>query len=111
MKCGKQFDVLTTDATKVSKELNEQLRATTEYIRSFVQDNQTAFSSLSQLNAVLSTLQNYSNIQATCYSDLKEEIKKLKEAQEASKSDYARLNGDLLIAVQQMISAIKNIKN
>lgn len=107
----KQFDVLSTDATKVSQELNEQLRASTEYIRSFVQDNQTAFSSLSQLNAVLSTLQNYSNIQATCYSDLKEEIKKLKEAQEASKSDYARLNGDLLIAVQQMISAIKNIKN
>ena len=52
----KQFDELATDASKVSEELNTQLKASTDYIRTFVQDNQAAFTSLSKLKDVLDSL-------------------------------------------------------
>lgn len=107
----KQFDELTNDATIVSDELNNQLRASTEYIRSFVQDNQATFSTLFNLKDVLDSLVQYSHIQASCYKDLKEEIQNLKETQVRNQSDSAKLNADLLTAVKEMISAIKSIKN
>ena len=107
----KQFDELTTDASTVSEELNGQLRASTDYIRTFVQDNQAAFTSLSKLKDVLDSLIEYANVQATCYKDLKQEIQNLKQSQVKAQSDSAKLNADLLTAVKEMISAIKSIKN
>lgn len=107
----KQFDELTTDASTVSTELNTQLRASTDYIRSFIHDNQEAFNSLAKLKDVLNSLVQYANIQATCYEDLKEEIKELKQSQIKAQSDNAKLNGDLLTAVREMINAIKSMKN
>lgn len=107
----KQFDELTTDASIVSEELNNQLKASTDYIRTFVQDNQTAFSSLSKLKEVLDSLIHYANVQATCYTDLKEEVQNLKESQIKALSDGAKLNADLLSAVKEMITAIKTMKN
>lgn len=107
----KQFDELTTDASTVSEELNSQLRASTDYIRTFVQDNQAAFTSLSKLKDVLDSLIEYANVQATCYKDLKQEIQNLKQSQVKAQSDSAKLNADLLTAVKEMISAIKSIKN
>ena len=107
----KQFDELTTDASTVSEELNTQLRTSTEYIRSFVQDNQEVFDSMGKLKDVLNSLVEYANIQATCYKDLKEEIENLKKSQVKAHSDSAKLNADLLTAVKEMISAIKSMKN
>jgi len=107
----KQFDELATDASKVSEELNTQLKASTDYIRTFVQDNQAAFTSLSKLKDVLDSLIEYANVQATCYKDLKEEIQNLKQSQVKAQSDNAKINADLLIAVKEMILAIKSIKN
>lgn len=107
----KQFDELATDASTVSEELNSQLRASTDYIRTFVQDNQAAFTSLSKLKDVLDSLIEYANVQATCYQDLKQEIQNLKQSQVKAQSDSAKLNADLLTAVKEMISAIKSIKN
>lgn len=107
----KQFDELTSDASTVSEELNTQLKASTDYIRTFVQDNQTAFTSLSKLKEVLDSLIQYANVQATCYKDLKDEIQNMKQTQVKAQSDYAKLNADLLTAVREMISAIKTIKN
>ncbi len=107
----KQFDELTSDAKIVSEELNKQLQASTEYIKSFVDDNKTAFNSLTQLNEVLSKLIEYTNVQATCYTDLKNEIANLKQEQIKSQKNAADLNADLLKAVREMIIAIKNIKN
>lgn len=107
----KQFDELTTDASTVSEELNTQLRASTEYIRTFVQDNQEAFNSLAKLKEVLDSLVKYANIQATCYTDLKEEIENLKKSQVKAQSDGAKLNADLLTAVREMINAIKSMKS
>ncbi len=107
----KQFDELTADASTVSEELNGQLKASTDYIRTFVQDNQTAFTSLSKLKDVLDSLIEYANVQASCYKDLKQEIQELKQTQVNAKADNAKLNEDLLVAVREMISAIKTIKN
>ena len=107
----KQFDELTTDASTVSEELNSQLRASTDYIKSFLEDNQLVFNSLLKQNDVLNSLIEYANIQATCYKDLKEEIESLKKSQVKAQSDGAKLNADLLVAVKEMINAIKSIKN
>lgn len=107
----KQFDELTTDASTVSEELNTQLRASTDYIRSFVQDNQKAFNFLTNFKDTLYSLVEYANVQATCYKDLKEEIVNFKKAQVMAHSDSAKLNADLLTAVKEMINAIKSMKN
>lgn len=107
----KQFDELTTDASAVSEELNGQLRASTDYIKAFVQDNQAAFNSLSKLKEVLDSLIQYANVQATCYTDLKEEIQSLKQSQVKAQAEGAKLNADLLTAVKEMVSAIKAMKN
>lgn len=107
----KQFDELTNDAQTVSSELNQQLQASTEYIKSFVNDNQETFNSLSKLKDVLDALAQYANVQASCYNDLKGEIKSLRETQTKAQADSAKLNADLLTAVKEMITAIKTMKN
>ncbi|MDE5550408.1 MAG: hypothetical protein K2I99_03510, partial [Bacteroidaceae bacterium] len=83
----------------------------TDYIRSFVQDNQETFNSLAKQKDVLSSLVEYANVQATCYKDLKEEILSLRQSQVKAQSDCAKLNADLLTAVKEMINAIKSMKN
>ena len=90
--------------------MNEQLKSSTEYIRTFVQNNQTSFESLADLKDVIESLVNYSNVQATCYKDLKMEIEELKKEQIKAKADNSKLNADLLTAVREMISAVKTIK-
>ena len=107
----KQFDELTTDASSVSEELNRQLKASTEYIRSFTDNNKEAFSSIANFKEVLETLVKYSDVQASCYKDLKLEINELKKSQLSAQSNNSKLNADLLTAVREMISAIKTIKN
>ena len=107
----KQFDELTSDASSVSEELNEQLRVSTDYIRKFIQDNQTAFTSLSKLKETIDSLAQYANVQATCYTDLKQEIQDMKKTRIKAQSDSAKLNADLLTAVKEMINAIKSMKN
>lgn len=107
----KQFDELTTDASTVSAELNAQLRASTEYIKNFADNNKDAFASLSQLKDVLNSLIEYANVQAICYKDLKQEILELKKAEVESRTNSAKLNSDLLTAVKEMTSAVKTLKN
>jgi len=107
----KQFDELMSDASTISEELHDQLRVSTDYIKSFVQDNQAAFSSFSKQKEVLDSLIQYANVQATCYTDLKQEIQSLKQSQVKAQADGAKLNTDLLTAVKEMISAIKEMKS
>lgn len=107
----KEFDELTSDAKIVTDELNNQLKASTEYIRVFTENNKDSFIALGNLGNVLDSLVKYANVQATCYKDLKEEIQSLKEHQVKVQADQSKLNADLLIAVREMISAIKTIKN
>jgi hypothetical protein len=107
----KQFDELTTDACSVSEELNSQLKASTEYIRLFTENNKDAFTTMANFKEVLESLVKYSDIQASCYKDLKQEINELKKSQLFTQSHNSKLNVDLLTAVREMISAIKTIKN
>lgn len=107
----KEFDELTTDAKTVTDELNSQLKASTEYIRLFTENNKDSFSALGNLGDILDSLVKYANVQATCYRDLKEEIQAMKEHQTKSQAEQSKLNADLLTAVREMISAIKTMKN
>ena len=107
----KQFDELTSDAKSVSEELNAQLKASTEYIKAFIEGNKTAFDSLGQINNVLAKLVEYSNVQATCYKDLKEEIANMKQEQVKAQQIATTLNKDLLTAVKEMVTAVKTLKN
>ena len=107
----KQFDELTSDAASVSTELNNQLKASTDYIRNFADNNKESFTSLSQLKDVLNSLVEYTEVQANCYRDLKKEIEELKKAQIETRSNSNKLNADLLTAVREMISAIKTMRN
>ena len=107
----KQFDELISDAKTVSEELNTQLKASTEYIKSFVEGNKAAFDSLGQINEMLDKLVEYANVQATCYKDLKTEITNLKQEQVKAQQNATALNKDLLTAVKEMVSAIKTMKN
>lgn len=107
----KQLDNITEDAATVSKELNIQLKTQTEYIKTFVENNKTAFESMSQLNAIMNKLVEYTKVQAECYNDLKTEIHNLKQEQLNTQKNASKLNGDLLTAVKEMITAIKTIKN
>lgn len=107
----KEFDELVSDAKAVAEELNSQLKASTEYIRLFTENNKDSFTALGNLGDVLDTLVKYANVQATCYKDLKDEIQALKEHQTKNQSEQAKLNADLLTAVREMITAIKTIKH
>ena len=107
----KQLDNITEDAAIVSTELNTQLKAQTDYIKSFIESNKTAFESMSQINTVLNKLIEYTDVQAECYKDLKAEIQYLKQEQLNTQKNANKLNGDLLTAVKEMIAAIKTIKN
>ncbi|MBD5352158.1 MAG: hypothetical protein HDR86_04955 [Bacteroides sp.] len=107
----KEFDELTTDAKTVTDELNSQLKASTEYIRLFTENNKDSFTALGNLGNVLESLVKYANVQATCYKDLKEEIQAMKDHQSKTQADQSKLNADLLTAVREMISAIKTMKN
>lgn len=107
----KEFDELTSDAKVVTDELNSQLKASTEYIRLFTENNKDSFVALGNLGNVLDSLVKYANVQATCYNDLKEEIQSMKQHQSNVQAEQAKLNGDLLTAVREMISAIKTMKN
>jgi methyl-accepting chemotaxis protein len=107
----KEFDLLSSDATTVSNELNNQLRAATQYIRTFSENNKEIFSSMSKFKDVLDSLVKYSEVQASCYKDLKDEIKELKQVQIKNQADSAKLNADLLTAVREMIGAVKTLKD
>ena len=107
----KEFDELTADAKAVTDELNNQLKASTEYIRLFTENNKDSFTALENLGDMLDSLVKYANVQATCYKDLKEEIQAMKEYQSKAQAEQTKLNADLLTAVREMISAIKTMKN
>lgn len=106
----KQFDELSTDAKLVSEELNVQLKASTEYIKTFIDGNKVAFDSLGQISTMLPKLVEYSNVQATCYTDLKTEIGNLKQEKIKAQQNATVLNKDLLTAVREMIIAVKTLK-
>lgn len=106
----RQFDELATDAKTVSEELNEQLKESTVYIRTFLEDNRRSFESIAQINGVLGKLVEYSDMQSKCYKDLKEAIAQLSQEQIDSRKDATRLNQELCDVLKEMADAIRTTK-
>lgn len=107
----KEFDYLVSDAKSVTENLSEQLTATTQYINNFVSDNQKFFESFDQLQNVITTLVQYTQVQADCYKDLKGEILDLRKDYKNAQIDNIDLNKTLLKAVEKMTESIKYLKD
>lgn len=90
----REFDLLIEDSKSVTKNLNDQLVASTQYIQNFVSQNQTFFDTFSRMDVVLNTMIENSRIQSESYNGLQNMINQLndnlkqtqKEAIEANKS-------------------------
>lgn len=97
-----EFDYLTEDAKLVTKELNSQLTASTEYIRNFVNSNREFFESFGKIRTVLETMVDYTRVQSDCYKDLKDEILSLRK----DTKDMQRMTNQL---TQELITAVKTM--
>ena len=101
-----EFDYLTEDAKLVTKELNNQLTASTEYIRNFVSSNQEFFESFGKIRAVLETMVDYTRVQSECYKDLKDEILSLRKDTKDMQRGTNQLTQELISAVRTMTAAL-----
>jgi hypothetical protein len=106
----KHYDELSEDAAVVSTELNQQLKASSEYIQAFVNSNKHYFDSISDMKNLFEKLVEYADVQAECYRDLKQEIASLKGTQISTQKNAVELNKDLLVAVREMTLAVKALK-
>ena len=106
----KQFNELMSDAKEVSETLNSQLKASTEYVKNFVQGNAEFFTTFQQIQGVLGQLAQYAQLQSTCYQDLKEEILQMRRDSKDIQREDAELNRSLLEAVKTMTSALRSLK-
>ena len=101
-----EFDFLTEDAKLVTKELNSQLTASTEYIRSFISNNKEFFESFSKIRTVLETMVDYTRVQSECYKDLKDEILSLRKDTKDMQRGTNQLTQELITAVKTMTEAL-----
>lgn len=102
-----EFDFLTADAKLVTKELNSQLAASTQYIRQFVEENHDFFDSFSQLRSVLDSMVEYTKVQAECYKDLKDEILSLRKDTKDCQHDNNQLTHELITVVRAMTDSLQ----
>lgn len=126
----KEFDNLVADAQKVTKGLNDQLLASTQYIGNFVSQNQTFFTKLNSIDAMLDAVSENSKLQAEYYEGLRKEtldfkikfIDLQKETMELNKSmreELSDLKNQLIKSetgraerdeqMRELTSAIKNL--
>lgn len=105
-----EYDLLMSESQKVAKVLSGQLASSTEYIQHFVENNQEFFNTFSNLQEVLSSLTQYTNVQAQCYRDLKGEIANLRKDYKDAQLESIELNKAILKAVGEMTKAIKEKK-
>ena len=106
----KSFDELVGDAKEVTRQLNEQLAASTQHISNFVNGNSNFFSSFQQIQGVLAQLVSYSQLQAKCYQDLKDEIANIRKDNKDIQGENAELGKSILEAVKEMTSVARSIK-
>ena len=75
----KEFDLFISEGKQVSESLSAQLIASTEHIKNFVDNNNEFFNTFDKMKEVLSTMVQYTQVQAECYRDLKNEISDLRK--------------------------------
>lgn len=105
----KEFDFLMTESKQVSDNLSIQLTASTEHIKNFVSRNQDFFESFDKMKEVISTLVQYTQVQAECYKDLKGEILNLRKDYKDAQIENIDLNKAIVKAVDTMTRHIKEI--
>ena len=106
----KEFDLLMTDAQSLSKELSNQLTASTKYIQNFTINNREFFESFTHLREIMATLIQYADCQSQCYNDLRTEIIGLRNDFKGSKLESNELNRSTLEAIKTMNSLLQAIK-
>ena len=106
----KEFDLLMTDAQSLSKELSNQLTASTQYIQNFTTNNKEFFESFTHLREIITTLIQYADCQSQCYNDLRTEIIGLRNDFKGSKLESNELNRSTLEAIKTMNSLLQAIK-
>ena len=104
----KEFDLFISEGKKVSESLSEQLSASTEHIQHFITENQEFFNTFNKMQEVLSSLIQYTNVQAQCYNDLKGEIVNLRKDYKDAQLQSVELHKATLKAVEEMTKALKD---
>lgn len=100
-----EFDTLISDAKNVTTQLSEQLTASTEHIRNFVEQNGTFFDSVHGLKEAIAAMTQYAQVQATCYDDLKKEIVELRKDYKDEQIDAVKMTQETQKAVKAMSDA------
>lgn len=84
--------MLIEDSKKVTTTLNDQLVTTTQYIASFINQNQSFFDTFSKMDAVLKTMTEQSKVQAQSYDGLQQIIKDLRTDMLEGQRETVELN-------------------
>lgn len=105
-----EFDTLVADAKQVTGQLSEQLSTSSQYVKTFVEENNTFFETFDKVKEVVASLVQYTQVQASCYNDLKQEIVNLRKDYKESQIDAIELNKATQQAVREMTKALKDSK-
>lgn len=103
----KEYDLLMSDGEKVSKEISDQLKASTQYIQNFVNNNNDFFLTFDKMKDVLDTMVQYTKVQADCYKDMKDEITNLRKEYKDAQIESVELHKATINAVNEMNKLIK----
>lgn len=104
----KEFDYLMEEAKSVSENLSSQLSTSTEYIQNFVSNNNEFFDSFEKMKEIITTLVQYTQVQAECYKDLKDEVLNLRKDYKDAQIESIDLNKSILKAVETMTTILKD---
>ena len=91
-------------------QLSEQLSTSSRYVKTFVEENNTCFETFDKVKEVVASLVQYTQVQASCYNDLKQEIVNLRKDYKESQIDAIELNKATQQAVREMTKALKESK-
>lgn len=103
----KEFDLFISEGKQVSENLSAQLIASTEHIKNFVDNNNEFFNTFDKMKEVLSTMVQYTQVQAECYRDLKNEISDLRKDYKDAQIESIELHKATLKAVDLMTKTLK----
>lgn len=104
----KEFDFLMREAKFVSENLSSQLSASTEYVQNFVSNNNEFFESFEKMNEITTTMVQYTQVQAECYKDLKDEVLNLRKDYKDAQIESIDLNKSILKALEAMTTILKD---
>lgn len=99
----KEFDMLVEDSKKVTKALNDQLVATTQYISNFIVQNQSFFDTFSKMDVVLNTMIEQSKVQAQSYTGLQQVMSDLRIDMFNSQKETVELNKALKEEILKLV--------